>query len=384
MPPIVIDLRSVEDPRDAVHRAVQALAEGQLVAFPTETVYALAASALSETAVERLRELKGSALERPLPLAIKSCDAALDYVPQMSSLGRRLARRCWPGPVTLVLPDDHPDSVVSQLPASVRNLVVSDGHLSLRVPAHPVLLSVLRLSAGPLVLSSAHRPAEPETVTGQEVVRALGDQVPLVLDDGSCKFGQPSSVARVVGNRVQMLSAGVINDTNMRRLSNFVILVVCTGNTCRSPMAEALLRHRIAERLGIPTDELDERGVIVMSAGIAAMAGGRSAPEAVQAMAERGLNLALHESQPLTERLARFADLILTMTRGHREAIRAQWPDAAERTFLLSRNQSDISDPIGGPQELYIRCAQQIDSELEHWLDRLDFDSQLASFESAP
>src|SRR6188474_2357239 len=106
MPPLVFDLQRADDPRDAVHRAVQALAEGKLVAFPTETVYALAASALSESAVERLLAARGPAVEKPLTLAIKSADDALDFIPALSPLARRLARRCWPGPVTLLLRDD--------------------------------------------------------------------------------------------------------------------------------------------------------------------------------------------------------------------------------------------------------------------------------------
>src|SRR5690242_11115956 len=115
MPPVVIDLRSADDSRDVVHRAVQALAEGKVVAFPTETVYALAASALVERAVERLAALGRPASSGPsgqtLTLAVKSADEALDYVPHLGPLGERLARRCWPGPVTLIVEDCHPDSL---------------------------------------------------------------------------------------------------------------------------------------------------------------------------------------------------------------------------------------------------------------------------------
>ncbi len=149
MPPLVFDLQRAEDPRDVVHRAVQALAEGKLVAFPTETVYVIAASAHSEAAVQRIAALTKAEPNTPaLTLAVKSADDALDYVPELSPLARRLARRCWPGPVTLVLADSHPDSVVKQLPESVQHSITDHGFISLRVPAHPVVLSVLRLLLG--------------------------------------------------------------------------------------------------------------------------------------------------------------------------------------------------------------------------------------------
>ena len=89
MPPIVLDLRSAEDSRNMIHRAVQALAEGKVVAFPTETVYGLAASALCESAVERLMQSKRRQAGRPLAPAVRSADEVLDYVPEMSILGRR-------------------------------------------------------------------------------------------------------------------------------------------------------------------------------------------------------------------------------------------------------------------------------------------------------
>ena len=116
MPPIVIDIRNAEDARDVVHRAVQALAEGQLVALPTETVYGLAASACRADAVERLLRAKGRPTAQPLALAIKSAEEATDFVPDMSPLARRLARRCWPGPVTLVVDNQHKDGLTQQLP----------------------------------------------------------------------------------------------------------------------------------------------------------------------------------------------------------------------------------------------------------------------------
>jgi protein-tyrosine phosphatase len=109
-----------------------------------------------------------------------------------------------------------------------------------------------------------------------------------------------------------------------------------------------------------------------MSAGIAASMGGGAASEAIHAMSDIGVELTMHETQPLTEPLVRHSDVIFVMTQSQRQAIVAQWPDAVERVQLLSSSGSDISDPIGGPLERYQRCAEQIHHELAARLDELD------------
>lgn len=372
MPPVVIDLRSAEDRRDVVHRAVQALAEGGLVAFPTETVYGVAASALNEEAVSKLLTAKGRKAGKPLTLAIKSADEARDYAPDMCPLARRLARRCWPGPITLVVDDSHPESLVHQLPPMVQQAVSPAQTIGLRVPGHQVILDVLRMLAGPLTLSSANRAGMPEATSAKEVTETFGDELKLIVDDGPCRFGQPSSVVRVRQGKCEVLRAGVVPERTLRRLSSLLVLFVCTGNTCRSPMAELLCRDMIANRLNCGIDELEDRGVLVMSAGLATMMGGRAATEAVQTMNDLGLDLSGHETQPLTEPLVRHADAIFAMTRSHREAIVAQWPSAAERTWLLLPDGSDISDPIGSTVERYHRCAEEIQAGLNIRVNELE------------
>ncbi|MDX1944985.1 MAG: Sua5/YciO/YrdC/YwlC family protein [Pirellulaceae bacterium] len=371
MAPQVIDISTTDDPRDATHRAVQALVEGKVVALPTETVYVAAASALHVKSVERLVAMRAGQFDGPATLAVRSVEDVLDYVPQLPAIGQRLARRCWPGPVTLELADAQPESVIQRLPGRVREVVAPGGQIRLRVPAHELVLRVLRLLAGPLVMVGARRQQDGDTVTGQEVVQRVGSQVDLLLDEGRCKFAQRSSIVRVDEQGFQVLRPGVLSEANLKRLASWMAVLVCTGNTCRSPMAEVLFRKRLADRLRCRPDELEDRGVVVMSAGVSAAPGGRSTPEAVDVMRERGIDLSGHESQPLSDRLIRFADLILTMTRSHREQVLANWPEAEPRTHLISRGRGDVADPIGGPVEHYRRCADQIDAYLEAWIKDL-------------
>ena len=96
-------------------------------------------------------------------------------------------------------------------------------------------------------------------------------------------------------------------------------------------------------------------------------------PEAIEVMKSHGLDLTRHESQPLSDKLVRHADLILALTKAHRQAIVRRWPEAAPRTQVMRLDQGDIDDPIGGPAEVYTQCAQQIEEALRQRVERMEF-----------
>lgn len=369
MPPVQLDLKRTDDSRDAIYHAVEALAAGKIVAFPTETVYGIAANGLQAAAVNRLAEIPRIEPGCALPFAVKSADDALDYAPDMPELARRMARRCWPGPLTLVLPGPHHDSVISRLPETVRQVTCRQNTIGLRVPFHPITQQVLRLSAGPTVVTAAKTAAGKLAVSAREVAEAAGNLVDLILDDGPCRFSQPSTVVRIEADRFEIVRSGVLDRQTLERMSEINILLVCTGNTCRSPMAEGLLKKRVADVAGCAAELLPQQGIHISSAGVAAMPGAKASPQAVETMRQYAVDIGPHASQPLTERLVQNADLILTMTEGHRQTLVSQFPGAINRTFTVSRGSGDVSDPIGLPVEFYQRCADQIDQHLLWWLN---------------
>jgi protein-tyrosine phosphatase len=358
--PEIIDWGHATDFRPVVQCAARALADGELVAFPTETVYALAASVLIPEAVERLRQSKRHGEDRPMPLALRSPAEALDWVPDMSRLGRRLTRRCWPGPVTLVFSEGVEQGLISRLDPSVRRRVCPSGSLGLRVSGHPALQQTMQLLPGPLVLTGAGRSGTPAATTAAEVVAILGEEVGVVVDDGPSPRDQPATVVRIEGNSWSVLRPGVVSEAALLEQTACLILFVCTGNTCRSPLAESLCKKKLADCLGCAVTELPQRGFQVYSAGLAAILGTGAAPQAIETASAFGADLAGHRSRPLTEELAQRADYIVAMTRSHLLSLGEFEPHPEGGLRLLAPDGTDLADPIGGDEQVYQQCAELI------------------------
>jgi protein-tyrosine phosphatase len=370
----VLDWQNAADPRDLVRQAAEALRAGRLVALPTETVYGLAASVLVPEAVERLHQLKG-AEDRPLPLAVRGPGDALDWLPGLGDRGRRLARRCWPGPLALASRAGVDRGLASRLSGPVRRRVAPAGQLRLRVPAHDAPLGVLRRLAGPMVLTSADRAGQAEPVWPEQVLVNLGADVDLLVADGPSRFGRPATVVEVEEDHWSVVREGVVPEGLLRRQAACLIVFVCTGNTCRSPLAEALCKRLLAERLGCPVEDLSQHGFLVLSAGLAAMMEGAAAEEAVQVAQVYGADLSGHRTRPLSAELVAQADYLVGMTQGHVLAVAGQYPHLGPRPRLLSGDGDDIADPVGCDRAVYQECAEQLWRHLQRFVAELPLET---------
>lgn len=367
-----LDWKSSEDPRDIVHSIVQALVEGRVVALPAETAYHGVVSGLKPEAVAKLLSLKSIRRDCAPTLFLRSASEALDYVPTLSRVAARLVDRGWPGPLVLELPIEPERSLASCLPASVQKAILRDERfLALRVAAHEAIRQAMRLMPGPLVAVPLCDAAGQPVCRGDQLSKVCAGEIGTLIDDGPTHFGDLATSVRVDQNRCQIIHQGVLGGEDLHRLGQLTILLVCTGNTCRSPMAETLLKAKLRERFPGVQGEVAPP-VFVTSAGLSAFPGGPASPEAISVMKKRGLSLLDHQSRSVTERGLRQADLVLAMTSSHRLAIIERFPDIADKVYLVSASPQDVSDPFGGSEAVYTACADQIDGCLDHWVEQVE------------
>ena len=343
----------------AIQRAAEALRAGEVVVIATETVYGLAAMATHPAAVERVRELAhGRGTGRPMAWHAVSPQAVLDAL-ALTGTHRRLVHRLAPGPVTFVVElDSQALEAVRERVGVPAGTIDNGSDLAVRVPDHAAALEVLKRAGGPVLAQgvSAAGWGSGRTAPIEAAARA---GITAIVDDGPTRYGRHSTEVRLnADGGWEVGSGGAMDERTLRRRAERVVLFVCTGNTCRSPMAETIARHVLSQR---GEDAL----TTVESAGTFGGGGSPMSPEAVQALRSAGIEPMPHDSRPLTRQLVNAADVIFVMTPEHLQAVLAIDPSAAGRTRLLDPTGAEILDPVGAPQEQYNKTAAEIRRHVE-------------------
>ena len=331
---------------EIIDQAAKIIVAGGLVIIPTETVYGVAADSRNRAALKKLSEIKKRPADKPFSLLIEKRERVEVLARNIPVVAYKLMDKFWPGPLTLILEAKEGKTI------------------GLRMPDHEVALKIIAAADTALACPSANISGEKAPQDFLAAIKELDGLVDLAIDADSVKLGVESTVVDLTVKPLRILRSGAINKEEIDGVvAKKAVLFVCTGNSCRSVMAQGLLKKILKEK--------NRDDVEVFSAGVLAIDGMGVTLETRQLLAQEGIDVSVHRTQRLTRQMIDASDLILVMSRGQEEAVLAAAPEAKNRLFLLkefakiSDENMDIEDPIGKGHDFYSRTFYLIRQAVE-------------------
>jgi len=345
----VIKIDSHDPDMALIREVANACEAGKVIAFPTETVYGIGGKMSAPGIERRLREIKGRSDTKPFAYHIGDWEMLDALKVKKTPLVRAMAQQFWPGPVTLVVSD------------------LAGQKIGIRFPRNKIALALIQEVGEPLIATSANGSGKPSSHTAHQVVEQLRGAFDQLIDGGKTELMLDSTVVDLTGEIPIVLRKGAHGADVEKAVEKIIsgkcprkrILIVCTGNSCRSPMAEGLLKHEIKKR-GLSSE------IEVVSCGTSARDGLPCTFEAEFVLRNREIDFCGFRSRRCRKGDLWSSDLVLAMAVQHAEDVAAMLPSAKEKTITLN-----VEDPIGLGMQVYEKTLLDIESKMKQYMNRI-------------
>ena len=327
---------------DKIKKVASLIRAGKIVALPTETVYGLTCNLDDAASVERLYEVKQRPENKFFTIHVARKGDVDVYVKDIPAKVQKLVEDFWPGPLTLICNSRSADSTIG-----------------IRCPDNAVTSLILEASFAKVGMPSANISGQSPCLTALEVEAVLGDKIDLIVDTMTACSGVSSTVLDVTKDHFKVIRQGAIKvNEEQEVVKTLKVVFVCTGNTCRSVMAKYYFENKWNKQ------QTDASNVCFESCAIMGLEGMPASNGAIEVLAKQGIKASDHFSKVITQDLIEDADIVVAMTRMHRQEVLRVFEDQA-KILLLSElideaGFVDLPDPVGAPIAEYQNVFNKI------------------------
>jgi len=368
------------DPRnpdkEALHSAIECLEQGGVIVYPTDTLYGMGVDVFNRDAVRKLYMIKERDMRRPVSIMMQSLQQVKEVFGFRDQKVRQDLDLLLPGRITAIIDN------VSHRRVPILEDVLKPGDyqktVGIRIPDHVVCNRLSDMFDSPISTTSANISGQGNAFSIEEIVAQLSSKPDLILDAGPIEPSKGSTVIDMSREPYLILREGDVNEAELKKKLGrkrvqvpepaFRITFICSGNICRSPMAEAILKRMISKTKY--RDQID-----VQSAGTLPLTQQPAHDYAINVCDENGIDITRHRSRPVTREIVNNSHLILCMAQDHLAFFNKNYPNERQKVALLKQWKRDkqlsipsIADPIGHNYPFFKETFEEIREELKRVL----------------
>ncbi len=359
-----------------VKRAIKVLQEGGVIVYPTNTLYGLGVDVFNQKALDRLFVLKQRGPHQPVSLLVASLEQLRSLYATVSAEQYRQLLRLLPGKYTFLLKSRFKENIPYLLSGATEG-----AKTGFRIAEYDLCRQLVIGLGDPITSTSANISGKPNAKTVQDIIAQFGDRLDLILDAGPTPDLRGSTIIDLTKDPYLVVREGGVSLEELRRKwpdvplkkrkEKFRVTFVCSGNICRSAMAQGILRETLSKTRF-------KNFVEVESAGTLPTASGPAHPLTLKILSAHGIDMYHHQARAINAQIVEESDLLICMAVNHYEYLRRQFPEHKEKIVLLKEwhrrsklSNPSIADPIGHDEAFYEQTFVEIQNEIKRILPYL-------------
>lgn len=365
--------------RKIVKRAIEVLKKGGIIVYPTNTLYGLGVDAFNQKALDRLFVIKRRGPNQPVSLLVASLEQLRSLFGALSSEQYEHLLKLLPGAYTLIVQSRFKENLTYL--SSGFNKEGGKAKVGFRIAEYALCRQLVLGLGSPITSTSANLTGKPNSRTVQDVIAQFGDRLDLILDAGPTPNIKGSTIIDLTKKPYLIMREGAVPIEELRkklpditfkkRKETFQVTFVCSGNICRSPMAQGILTEVVSKTRF-------KNLIKVASAGTLPMASGPAHPLTLQVLSEHGIDMHHHQARPINSQIMEESDLVICMAVNHYEYLRSTFPEYKDKVVLLKEwhrrsklSNPSVADPIGHDKQFYEQTFDEIQAEIKRILPYL-------------